>query len=70
MVKTKRFQNGKFFYSIKYNQFQMNVIDEDTGEEKMELVHQEVAKYIEFPFYIGCITQFGRCDDTGQYYRS
>ena len=70
MVRTKRFQHGKFFYSIKYNQFQMNVIDEITGKEKTELVHREVAKYFEFPFYFGCITKFGRCEDTGAYYRS
>ena len=69
MIKTRRFQHGRFNYSIEYKQFQMDVIDTETGEKKRQLVHQEVAKYYEFPFTFGTQTQFGLCEDTGAYYR-
>ena len=69
MIKTRTFQFGRFNYSIDYKQFQMEVIDEDTGEKTYQLMHREVAKYYEFPFTFGTETQFGLCDDTAAYYR-
>jgi hypothetical protein len=69
MIKTRRFQHGRFNYSIEYKQMQMEVIDEDTGEKSYQLMHREVAKYYEFPFTFGTQTQFGLCDDTAAYYR-
>jgi hypothetical protein len=69
MVKTRRFQHGRFNYYIDYHQFQMKVVDEETGKETLELVHREVSKYYEFPFTFGTQTQFGLCEDTAAYYR-
>ena len=69
MIKTRRFQHARFNYSIEYKQFQMDVIDTETGEKKRQLVHREVAKYYEFPFTFGTQTQFGICNDTAAYYR-
>jgi hypothetical protein len=69
MIKTKRFCQGRFNYSVKYHQFQMKVIDEVTGKETMELFHEEVVKYFELPFKLGTQTQIGLCTNTGDYYR-
>ena len=69
MVRTKRIQHGRFNYSIEYRQFQMDVIDEETGKVTKQLMHREVTKYYEFPFTFGTQTQFGVCENTGDYYR-
>lgn len=69
MIRTRRIQNGRFNYHIEYKQYQMEVIDMDTGEKSKQLVHQEIVKWWEFPFTFGTSTQFGLCDDVGKYYR-
>jgi hypothetical protein len=69
MIKTRRFQHGRFNYSIEYKQFQTEVTDSDTGVKTQQLAHEEVAKYYEFPFTFGTQTQFGLCEDTDAYYR-
>ena len=70
MIKTRRFQHGRFNYSIDYKQYVMKAIDEVTGEESKFLAEEEVVKYYEFPFTFGKSIQWGPCDDTGEYYRS
>jgi hypothetical protein len=69
MRKTRRFEHGRFNYSIEYVQYQMEAIDTETGEKSMVLCHHEIVKYYEFPFTFGKEIQFGRCEDTGAYYR-
>lgn len=70
MLKTRRFQHGRFNYYIDYRQFAMPVVDSDTGKTTMELMHREYVKFFEFPFSFGESTQFGICKDVGEYYRS
>ena len=70
MLRTRRFQGGRFNYFIDYRQYQMEVIDEVTGEKTKQLMHREFVKFFEFPFRFGAQTQFGPCRDTGEYYRS
>jgi hypothetical protein len=69
MIKTRRFQHGRFNYSIDYRQFQMEVIDEITGETTKQLMHREEVHYFELPFYFGKCVQFAPCEDVGAYYR-
>ena len=69
MIKTKRFCNGKFNYSIKYEQFQQKVIDEDTGAVTLELYHQEKVKSYKFPFTFTTTVQICPCKDTKDYYQ-
>jgi hypothetical protein len=70
IYKTKRIQNGRFNYKIDYKQMAMTTIDEDTGKVTRELLHREVANYVQLksPFF-GTTIQFGPCKDTGDYYR-
>ena len=70
IIKAKRFECGRFNYSIKYKQFQMEVNDTETGEKTLVLCHVEEVKFYEFPFRFGKLVQFGECKDTGEYYRS
>lgn len=70
IIKTKRFENGRFNYSIKYKQFQTKEHDTKTGETSMILCHAEEVKFYKFPFKFGKIVQFGKCEDTSDYYRS
>ena len=67
--KTKRFQDGKFNFSIKYKQFQYPVQKEDGTIAGYILCHSETAKYIGFPDLFGTKIQVGVCDDTADYYR-
>jgi hypothetical protein len=59
----------RFNYYIDYRQMQMKAIDEEDGKVSLVLVHREVVKYFEFPFFFGTQTQFGPCYDTADYYR-
>ena len=65
----KRFENGRFNYSIKYWQEQMQCIDEITGETSLVLFHTERVKYFELPFNFGEHVQWEQCNDTANYYR-
>ena len=69
-TKTKRFANGRFNYSIVYKQFQMDTIDELSGDRTVKLMHSEHVKFVQlsYPFF-GESIQFGRCTDTADYYR-
>lgn len=69
MLKTRRFQHGRFNYSIDYRQFGMEVIDEVTGKKERWLMQREEVKYYEFPFTFGTAVQFAPCEDPGEYYR-
>lgn len=73
IIKTKRFQNGRFNYSIKYKQMQIDVnegLDSPEMPEKcLVLCHQETVKYIGWPWLFGTRVQFGACEDTADYYR-
>lgn len=70
ITKTKRFANGRFNYKINYKQFQMDTIDDTTGERKLELMHSEQVKFVQlsYPFF-GQAVQFGPCTNTSDYYR-
>ena len=65
IIKSKRFENGRFNYSIKYKQFQMK----DADSEKKQLYHAEEVKFYKFPFTFGKIIECGLCEDTREYYR-
>ena len=70
ITKTKRFAKGRFNYSIVYKQFQMDTIDEDSGERAVKLMHSEHVKFfrLSYPFF-GESIQFDYCSDTADYYR-
>lgn len=67
MIKTRLFQHGRINYRIQYTQFPMDVIDEITGDKKVELMHREEVDYFEFPFTFGREVQFGPCKDPHEY---
>jgi hypothetical protein len=69
LIRTKRFQDGCFNYSIEYTQYQDMVFDEETNRETPILCHIEVVKFYKFPFLFGTNIQVGQCHDTGEYYR-
>lgn len=68
MLRTRRFQHGRFNYSIEYTQFEMELIDEITGEKTIQLMQREEVKYFELPFYFGKCVQFAPCEDPNEYY--
>ena len=69
VLKTKRFQNFRFNFWIDYHQFQMPVIDDETGERTLELFHEERVYYIGLTDICGYTIQWGKCKDTADYYR-
>ena len=69
--KTKRFQNGRFYYSISYKQMEINVNEGlDDNKPLWVLCHQETARYIGWPDLFGTVTKFGACENTKEYYQS
>jgi hypothetical protein len=70
MFKTKRFENWKFFYSIKYVQFNIAVaIDTKNGDKIYKLYHAECAKFFRLPFFFGSVVQIEPCNDPTEYYK-
>ena len=68
--KTKRFQNGRFYYYIDYRQMEVNINEGINDSEPVwMLCHQETAKYIGLPDLFGTVTKFGTCEDTKDYYQ-